>query len=265
MSAIARKIARKAVGKKRKAVKKPKAATQKGVKFSKGKDIKDGAPSRAEQEIEAEQRTARVAKGSRAEKITTGKSSAANFIRDQLSISPGMAARRKQDEAFRRKIANAKTEEEKELLRNAQAQLREIRAKYDERAEAKRRRNISRSTRGKPRKEVDNYQKALEEANESGVYDSELTKDLTPKQKQQVEKAARAAGRLKVRDSAEVDRQMIAKRDPQDEDVKMGKVILGTRRREGMNKGGAVKKSTGAHDYRKGGMVISTVDRRKKK
>ena len=70
---------------------------------------------------------------------------------------------------------------------------------------------------------------------------------------------------MKVRDSAEVDRQMIAKRNPQDEDVKMGKVVLGTRRREGMNKGGAVKKPRGTHDYRKGGMVISTVDRRKKK
>lgn len=33
----------------------------------------------------------------------------------------------------------------------------------------------------------------------------------------------------------------------------------------GLNRGGAVKKPTGAHDYRKGGMVISTVDRRKKK
>ena len=31
------------------------------------------------------------------------------------------------------------------------------------------------------------------------------------------------------------------------------------------NKGGMVKKSRGASDYRKGGMVLSTVDNRKKK
>ena len=258
MSAIARKIARKVVGKKRKAVKKPKAATQKGVKFSKGKDIKDGAPSRAEQEIEAEQSTARVAKGSRSEKITTGKrSDPAKFDPTELLSMSAKKRIAKMVEIEKKIREGTATAAEKKFLKAAR--------RMDEEDLLRRNRNISRTTRGKPRKEVDNYQKALEEANESGVYDSELTKDLTPKQKQQVEKAARAAARLKVRDSAEIDRQMIAKRNPEDEDVKMGKVILGTRRREGLNKGGAIKNAKGAHDYRKGGMVLSTVDRRKKK
>ena len=34
---------------------------------------------------------------------------------------------------------------------------------------------------------------------------------------------------------------------------------------EGYNKGGAVKSRTGTQDFRKGGMVISTVDNRKNK
>jgi len=62
-------------------------------------------------------------------------------------------------------------------------------------------------------------------------------------------------------------RRMLEKRNPKDKDVKMGKVILGTRKAD-MAKGGQVTKSrTGAHDYRmnKGGLLLSSVDNRKKK
>ena len=57
---------------------------------------------------------------------------------------------------------------------------------------------------------------------------------------------------------------MLKKRNPDKKEVKMGKVILGEL---GKNKGGVIKKRTGAHDFRmnKGGLLLSSVDNRKKK
>ena len=60
---------------------------------------------------------------------------------------------------------------------------------------------------------------------------------------------------------------MLEKRNPKDKDVKMGNVILGTRKAD-MAKGGMVKKKAiGATDYRmnKGGLLLSSVDNRKKR
>jgi len=43
------------------------------------------------------------------------------------------------------------------------------------------------------------------------------------------------------------------------------KMITGKTIKQNMNKGGAVKTRTGPQDFRKGGMVLSTMDRRKNK
>jgi hypothetical protein len=271
------KVLLKALGEATKKKKKPSSTTQRGVKFAKNKDIKDQVPSKAEQQIDAELRTAKVAKGSRSEKITTGRSSVANFIKDQMSVSPGMAARRKQDEAFRRKIANAKTKEEKELLRNAFAELRKIRKQYDEKAEARRRRNISRGSRGKKRKEVDNFAVALKAANETGELIPEFDK-LTKNQQRQILQSAKR--KLQESDPDEINKAILEKRLPKDEDVKVGRAVVGTRSSSKLNKGGMMKKGipvitvgigmmpapkgkkprTGSKDFRNGGMVTETKD-----
>jgi hypothetical protein len=194
-----------------------------------------------------------------------------------MSVSPGMAARRKQDEAFRRKIANAKTKEEKELLRNAFAELRKIRKQYDEKAEARRRRNISRSSRGKKRKEVDNFAVALKTANETGELVPEFDK-LTKNQQRQILQSAKR--KLQESDPDEINKAILEKRLPKDEDVKVGRAVVGTRSSSKLNKGGMMKKGipvitvgigmmpapkgkkprTGSKDFRNGGMVTETKD-----
>lgn len=259
MSSVIRKVARKVIGKKKKAVRKP--ATQKGVKFSKNKDIKLGEESRTERAIQDELDTAKVAKGSRKPSVTQGKSSVSNFIKDQMSMSPGLKARAKQDEAFRRAIANADTDAEKKQLRDALETIRKKRAAVDEKAELSRRVNISKGSRGRT-KEKDNFAIALKAANETG----ELVPEFDTLTKQQQQRIINSAKRkLEEGDPTETAKRMLEKRNPPKREVKMGKVVLGEM---GMNKGGKVtKRATGAHDYRmnKGGLLLSSVDNRKKR
>lgn len=99
MSKVKGKLAQAITGKKpkRRAVKKPvkKSATQEGVKFSKDKDIQDGTPSREEIRIDAELRTADVAKGSRKPSVTVGSKSEAGGVVEE-STSKGAKARAKE-------------------------------------------------------------------------------------------------------------------------------------------------------------------------
>ena len=235
-------------------------ATQRGVRFAKDKAIRLGDESPTERAIQDEIDTAKVAKGSRKPSVTQGKASVSNFIKDQMAASPGLQARSKQDNAFARMIKNAKTKKEKESLQEALNKIREKRRRADARAETKRRANISSGSRGKT-KEVDNFAVALKAANERGELVPEFDKLTKPQQERIINSAKR---KLEEGDPTDIARQMLKKRDPDKKEVRMGKVILGEL---GKNKGGVIKKRTGAHDFRmnKGGLLLSSVDNRKKK
>ena len=129
----------------KKAAKASKKATQKGVRFSKKKDIKDGMPSREEARIDAELRTARVAKGSRKPSVTVGKKSdPAKFDPTELLSMSAKKRIQKMVDIERKQRLGTSTKAEDNFLKAARRQD----------AEDLRRRNvrISQATRGKPKK-----------------------------------------------------------------------------------------------------------------
>ena len=172
MSKVASKIVKKVLGKKTKAVKKPakpkspprdvtKSATQKDVRFKDKPEIDDAVESDAARSVDETNMTRGSASAGKSTnesgKTNIGSKSIANFIKDQMAASPGMRARSKQDEAFRRQIANADTESEKKKLRDALEKIREGRLKADEKQQKATNRKISASTRGKPKKKRTDY------------------------------------------------------------------------------------------------------------
>lgn len=296
---------RKSDAKKADAKRRKSKATQKDVRFKKRPDIQEGAA--LDSETGRSVSAARDVESGRAGKVTRGKFSVTNFIKDQMAMSPGMQSRRETNNAFQRAINKAETQAEKDKLRAALEKIRERREKVDVAAEGRRRGNISKGVREANRKpkEVDHYGIAIKEAREDGVFESEHTKNLTPPQRAQVEKAARSSGKSKserIGDAITEEKNIQAGRTKagetsvgarrggergqrvRGEEAQLQGMISGTRRdgvtklrsenedtlrrRTRRNKGGMVKKKAiGAHDYRmnKGGLLLSSVDNRKKK
>lgn len=243
MAKVTRKVAQNlaGTGKKRKAVKKPSKATQKGVKFSKGKDIVTGDESAVMSKV-----------GTRGEKVTA--SPEPGFLKSQETKgSRKVAARKAELSALVRDGKATKSQKE---------ELAGLRAKDRFDLEARNRR-ISSSLRGKT-KEVDNFAVALRKAKETGELGEEFDK-LTQNQQQKIIQSAKLTQNMK--EPNQIAKEMLEKRNPTDKNIKVGNVILGTRKKDGMNKGGKVtKRAIGAHDYRmnKGGLLLSSVDNRKK-
>jgi len=211
--------------------------------------------SRAEQQIERELRTADVARGSRKPSVTVGSKSEAGGVVEE-STSKGAKARAKEIVRLQTLVRQGEaTKADKAKLKRMQ----------DKDTEDLQRRNvrISQSLRGR-KKEVDNFAVALRKAKETGELGEEFDK-LTKKQQDAIIRSVKITQNIK--DPDKIAKEMLEKRKPKDKDVKMGKVILGTRKAD-MGKGGQVTKSrTGPHDYRmnKGGLLLSSVDNRKKK
>lgn len=138
-----------------------KSATQKNVRFSDKPQIDDAVESDAARSVDETNMARGAASAGRSTnapgKTNIGSASISNFIKDQMALSPGMAARKKQDESFRRAIANADTEKEKKALRDALEKIRERRLKVDEAQQKRTGRKISAATRGKPKKKRTDY------------------------------------------------------------------------------------------------------------
>jgi hypothetical protein len=138
-----------------------KGGTQKGLRFKDKPTVDVDVESDAARSVDE----TNLVRGARSAGRTTnapgktniGRASISNFIKDQMAVSPGMKARSKQDEAFRRAIANADTKAEKDKLRNALEKIRERRLKYDEAQQKKTGRKISQSLRGKKKKARSDY------------------------------------------------------------------------------------------------------------
>ena len=211
--------------------------------------------SAAEQQIERELRTADVARGSRKPSVTVGSKSEVGGVVEE-STSKGAKARAKEIVRLKTLVRQGKaTKADKAKLKRMQ----------NKDTEDLQRRNvrISQSLRGR-KKEVDNFAVALRKAKETGELGEEFDK-LTKKQQDAIIRSVKITQNIK--DPDKITKEILEKRTPKDKDVRMGKVILGTRKAD-MAKGGQVTKSrTGPHDYRmnKGGLLLSSVDNRKKK
>ena len=277
--------------------KKPRAATRLKTKPEKTVEY-EGA--RADPETGRSSDTARDTTSGKTGEVTRGSKSITNFITDQMALSPGMKAQRKQDKEFARRIKNASSKKEKQQLQDAFDKIKDRRLKRDEKQKTSTGNKIATSLRGR-KKPVDNYGMAIKEARKYGVVESEYTKNLTPRQLENVEQAARSslksksqrtgeaiteeksiqAGRTKPGETSVGSRKGTRGMRTRSEEEQVKGMITGKGERRitklspdneeellkrlGMNRGGVVKRAVGSMDFRKGGMVLSTIDNRRNK
>lgn len=273
--AVKSKIARKLLGTggKRKAVRKK--ATEEGLRFKKKYEAREGAGLASEGGGSVK---ATRASGTRGEKVTVGKKSYTNFINDQMAIFRGKPDRAS---VIRRRVLKKITEAEKagddaavKKLRAFANKLEDAGIKKGEAEAAATARKISASTRGKSK-----GQKRTDYVDpETGEIFGEPT---VPQIKQ-------AISNLKARGKTKEARKLDAKLEEnriRAGDLAIGESGVGPRRgSRGMSsgiraedrasikdpinkraKGGYMKKNKGSMDYRKGGLVMSSVDNRKKR
>ena len=286
MSSIVAKLTRKPVAKKvaRKVAedKAKKTPTQKGIKFGKKKDIV--MPKDTDIKISTVSGT----------KGVTGKGEVINVGDDAVGFSNFLALQKskgifKREKAMRalEKIIDKGTATQKKQARDMLNKMKETKKKSD--AEATRKQTAGR--RGKSTKTIaksdDPFFRALEEAKD-GVLGKDYEK-LLPKQKEQIEQAARAFGK------SEFEKEVRAKlAEPKTAPKSVGSAVE-NKRKIGMNKGGlkmpsadqvglkklptqvrnkmgymygggmTKKPKMGNTDYRKGGMVMIVLDMMKKK
>jgi len=282
---MANKVTRKAAqalagtGKKRKAVRKPggKEGTQANLRLRKNYKAQEGAG--LDPETGGSVNVAREVDAGRAGKVTRGKASYNNFIKDQMNMFREPDNRTKVKRNMRRelnKVVQAGDEAAEKKLRAALDKMELADIAKGEKEEASRRRKISTTLSGR-KKPIDKYGMALKEAAEDGIIESEYTEGLTGPQMEQVMKAARNARKPIGRRIAESGMEE-AKRKPGDSAVgrRSGSrgMASGIRAEDRASikdpinkraKGGMAKKRTGSMDYRKGGMIMSSVDNRKKR
>lgn len=273
--AIKGKAARKLLGTsgKRKAVRKK--PTEEGLRFRKKYEAKEGAGLASEGGGSVK---ATRASGTRGEKVTVGKQSYTNFINDQMAIfrsKPDRASR------IRRRLLDKIVEAEKAGDTAAVKKLRAAADKIEnadiKKGEAKVRatgRKISASTKGKSK-----GQKRTDYVDpETGEI---FGKPTVPQIKQ-------AISNLKARGKTKEARKLDAKLEEnriRAGDLAIGESGVGPRRgSRGMSsgisaedrasiadpinklsKGGYTKKNKGSMDYRKGGLLMSSVDNIKKR
>ena len=273
--AIKGKVARKLLGTsgKRKAVRKK--ATEEGLRFRKKYEAKEGAGLASEGGGSVK---ATRASGTRGEKVTVGKQSYTNFINDQMAIfrnKPDRASR------IRRRLLDKIVEAEKAGDTAAVKKLRAAADKIEnadiKKGEAKVRatgRKISASTKGKPKGQK-----------RTDYVDPETGEIFGKPTERQINQAI---SNLKARGKTKEARKLDAKLEEnriRAGDLAIGESGVGPRRgSRGMSsgisaedrasiadpinklsKGGYMKKNTGSMDYRKGGLLMSSVDNRKKR
>jgi len=250
-------------------------ATQKNVRFKKKYEVQEGAGLASEGGGSVK---ATRASGTRGEKVTVGSKSYTNFITDQMAMFRGKPDRAS---VIRRKLLDKIVEAEQAGDTAAVKKLRAAANKMEDaeikKGEAKVRatgRKISASTSGKPKGEK-----------RTDYVDPETGEIFGKPTERQIKQAAT---NLRARGKTNAARELDALLEEQR--IKAGKLELGEsgvgprQGSRGMSsgiraedrasiedpinkraKGGYMKKPKGSMDYRMGGMVISSVDNRKKK
>lgn len=250
-------------------------ATQKGVRFRKKYEAKEGAGLASEGGGSVQ---ATRASGTRGEKVTVGSKSYTNFINDQMAIFRGKPDRAS---VIRRRVLKKITEAEQagdtaavKKLRAFADKLEDAGIKKGEAEAAATARKISASTRGKPKGEK-----------RTDYVDPETGEIFGKPTERQIKQAStnfRARG--KTGKARELDAFLEEQRIKSGK-LKPGESGVGPRRgSRGMSsgiraedrasikdpinkkaKGGYMKKNKGSMDYRKGGLLMSSVDNRKKR
>lgn len=216
-----------------------------------------GEMSAAERAIERELASDKVAKGSRSENITVGsKSEVGGVVAESATKGSRAIARRKAE--LQRKVddGTATAAEKKEL--------KALRLK-DQLDLSRAQQTAGQTRKARKPAEPDKFMIALKAANKDGELVDEFF-ELSKRDQDRIISSAKR--RLEEGDPDAINKMLLAKRNPPDKDVKAGKVILGTKGKDKLAKGGQVTKSRiGPHDYRmnKGGLLLSSVDNRKKK
>jgi len=366
MTKIIRDMVKKATGKKTKAVKKPSkpkspprdvttSATQKNVRFRDKPEIDDAVESDAARSVDETNMVRGAASAGRSTnesgKTNIGAKSISNFIQDQKNASPGMKARTREDKAYAAYIKAAPSKTEKAKRQAEFDKIKDKRLKTDDKAESNRRTNISRNTRGKPKKKRTDYVtqdgeivgKPTQEQINAAMRNAEARDDSTTatrmrkyikelKDKEQGKGQLESAGKRmidtddrmiqaakktlilmlgqdkgtkkfnsmindKTKSQFLVEMRSMVKGNSQaqkgtrasetgavvgerrsslkladkSEKAQKGRREVGSRRAKSgnseldapMNRGGVVKRAVGSMDFRKGGMVLSTVDNRR--
>lgn len=282
----AKEAAKKAKDKaKEKARKKPqKKATQKDVRFKKNYEVQEGMGLDAV--TGRSNRAAASVDAGEAGKVTKGKKSVNNFAADQKQASPGMRARSKKDDKDFKEIMAAReagdTKKEKDL-RAKRKKVEEKRQRVDEAAEQSRRRKLGGSRKKKP---VDDFAVAINrktgEINETSFnrltknQQDALIRDINARfEGPRLRRIKAQLDELKAKAGGKAGESGVGARKGGNRGTRGASANI-TRKSDGatgrggplMNKGGKVtKRATGAHDYRmnKGGLLLSSVDNRKKK
>lgn len=216
---------------KAKAIAKSKAIS-KNVKAKKSKQLESlGKPSAIEENLSRE-----IKEGSRSEKISVGKGVGGIDI-GRFNPRELVAGSKEQKEALKKVIAieskgKAATNKEKAFAKA----YRKFYADRENKAITKR--AISRSASARKAKPADDFSDALKAAKETGEITPAYER-LTPNQQAQIDR------------SVEVSQQL--KRD------------VGARRKVTERLRNQAKSRTGNMDFRKGGLILSSVDNRKKK
>lgn len=333
------------------------SATQKNVRFKDKPEIDDAVESDAARSVDETNQARGAASAGKSTnesgKTNIGSKSIANFIQDQKNASPGMKARTREDKAYAAYIKAAPNKTEKAKRQAEFDKIKDKRAKTDDKAESNRRTNISRNTRGKPKKKRTDYVtqdgeivgKPTQEQINAAMRNAEARDDSTAatrmrkylkelKDKEQGKGQLESAGRRTINTDDRIiqaakktlilmfgqdkgtkkfnsmindktkaqflvemrsmvkgnsqgqkgtrasetgavvgERRSSLKLADKSEKAQKGRREVGSRRAKSgnseldapMNRGGVVKRAVGNMDFRKGGMVLSTIDNRRNK
>jgi|TARA_R100000664_G_C2752848_1_gene140145 hypothetical protein len=225
-----------------------KKPTQEGIKFGKNKDIDLGMPNKFEEQISRELETAVKLKGSKVENMTVGKKSMANFLTDQVKYSN-----------YNPKLMNKLEKEFPDIYNKI------IKKQEKEYASSRRRAGQTKSATAKKLEpgtymnretgEIFENVKSMDDL-PKGAKKTDYVRNPTPRQLEQFARSARIKAMLKRQgDTPAKDRALDKK--------KLGRALGEMMSDENILRDRRSK--IGMTDFRKGGMVISTVDRLKRR
>ena len=223
---------------------KTKKPTQEGIKFGKNKDIKLGMPDKFEEQISRELETSVKLKGSKVENMTVGKKSMANYLTDQAKYS-------NYNPKLMNKLEKEFPEIYERIMKRQEAEYKASRREAGQTKSATAKKldpgtymNINTGETFDNVKSMDDLPK--------GAKKSDYIRNPTPRQVEMYGGGAKRTAMLKRQgDTPAKDREV-------DKGRLFRTIAQMTKDDTSLNKGGMI-------DYRKGGMVKSTVNRIKRR
>lgn len=226
---------------------KRKKPTQEGIKFGKNKDIDLGMPNKFEEQISRELETAVKLKGSKVENMTVGKKSMSNFLTDQVKYSN-----------YNPKLMN-KLEKEfpaiyEKIVKKQEAEYASSRRQAGQTKSATARKLEPGTYVHKETGEVFENVKSMDDL-PKGANKNDYVRNPTDRQLEQFARSARIKARLKKQGDTPAKDRVVDKK-------KLGRALGNMMSDENILSDRRSK--INMTDYRKGGMVKSTVNHLRK-